>query len=80
MTLRPALRPALCCLLLSVAAIAGAQESQAPPIDFNQFKPYTKDADEGDYLLNPPYSNAPELTPRADVPKGKVIQFTMQST
>lgn len=74
------LRPLVCCLLLSATAVAGAQEAQAPPIDFSQFKPYTKDADEGDYLLDAPYANAPELTPRPEVPKGKVIQFTMQST
>ena len=53
---------------------------QAPPIDFTHFKPYTLAADEGDYLLLPPYKNAPELTPNPNVPKGTVYRFTMDST
>jgi len=65
------------CLALMVAGVAAAE---APPIDFTQFKPYTAQADEGDYLLTPPYANAPELTPQDNVPKGKVYRFTMNST
>lgn len=45
-------------------------KSLAPPIDAS---------DEGDYRIAPPYSNAPELTPRSDVPKGEVHRFTMKS-
>lgn len=36
-------------------------------------------AGDGDYRLAPPYSNAPELTPRDNVPKGMVYRFTMDS-
>ena len=35
-------------------------------------------AGEGDYQLKPPYAPAPEQTPRPDVPKGKVVKFTLQ--
>lgn len=34
---------------------------------------------DGDYRLAPPFSNAPELTPRDGVPKGAVYRFTMDS-
>ena len=34
---------------------------------------------EGDFQLKPPYAPAPEQTLRADVPKGKVVKFTLQS-
>jgi len=34
---------------------------------------------EGDFQIKPPYAPAPEQTPRPDVPKGKVVKFTMQS-
>lgn len=68
---------ASCCLALALAGIAAAE---APPVDFSKFKPWTPAADEGDYVIAPPYANAPELTPRDDVPKGKVYQFTMNST
>ena len=36
-------------------------------------------AGEGDYLIKPPYAPAPELKVRPEVPKGKVVKFTMQS-
>ena len=36
-------------------------------------------AGDGDYRVAPPYSNAPELTPRDNVPKGMVYRFTMDS-
>ncbi len=32
---------------------------------------------DGDYLLRPPYTAAPEQTPRSDVPKGRVEKFTL---
>lgn len=54
--------------------------AQAPAIDFTKFAPYTPKANEGDYIIAPPYANAPELTPRDGVPKGQVYQFTMNST
>lgn len=37
-------------------------------------------AGEGDFRLAPPYADAPELTPRADVPKGSVYKLVMEST
>lgn len=68
---------AACCLAITAAGIASAE---APPVDFSKFKPWTANANEGDYLITPPYANAPEMTPRDNVPKGKVYQFTMNST
>ena len=37
------------------------------------------DSGEGDYLVKPPYSPAPEQTPQPDVPKGRVVQFAMKA-
>ena len=34
-------------------------------------------AGNGDYLVKPPYAPAPEQTPRADVPKGRIEKFTL---
>ncbi len=65
---------------------AGASSScsaltlQAPPIDFSKFAPWTPGAGDGDYIIGPPYANAPELTPRDGIPKGMVYRFTMEST
>lgn len=69
-------------LALGVLAIslAGMAAAEAPPVDFSKFAPWTLSADKGDYVIAPPYANAPELTPREGVPKGKVYQFTMNST
>lgn len=52
---------------------------QAPPLDLSGYKPYAPGVGAGDYILRPPYANAPELTARPDVPKGTVIHFTMDS-
>jgi iron(III)-enterobactin esterase len=56
-----------------------ASTKQAPPIDFTKFKPYSPKSNEGDYIIGAPYADAPELTVRADVPKGMVYRFTMDS-
>jgi len=64
--------------LLLTASLALAQE--APPVDFKKFVPWTAKADEGDYLVESPYADAPELKRRDDVPHGMVHQFTMNST
>jgi enterochelin esterase-like enzyme len=37
------------------------------------------DSGEGDFLIKPPYSPAPEQTPRPEVPKGRVVQFMMKT-
>ncbi len=37
----------------------------------------TPGAGDGDYLLKPSYAPAPEQTPRPEVPKGNVVQFTL---
>lgn len=63
---------------LVIALLIGGH--QAPPIDFTKFQPYTAKADVGDFLIDAPYANAPELNKREGVPEGKVIQFTMNST
>ncbi len=34
-------------------------------------------AGNGDFLVKPPYAPAPEQTPRADVPKGRIEKFTL---
>jgi iron(III)-enterobactin esterase len=40
---------------------------------------WTPDAGDGDYSIAPPYASAPEQTPRDDVPKGRVVRFTLNS-
>ncbi|HVR83521.1 MAG TPA: alpha/beta hydrolase-fold protein [Planctomycetota bacterium] len=62
------------------SAITVAESQQAPPVDFTKFSPWTAKADEGDYVLGPPYANAPELTPKDGVPKGMVFHLTINST
>jgi len=73
------IRTAFCTLMVSAAALALAQD-QAPPVDFTKFAPWTAKSDVGDYVVGPPYANAPELTRRDNVPHGMVHRFTMEST
>jgi enterochelin esterase-like enzyme len=42
-------------------------------------RPYASGRGDGDYSIGPDYTPAPEQTPRAGVPQGKVIEFTMHS-
>ena len=49
-------------------------------IDLIHFAPYTPKSGEGNFIIGPTYTNAPELTAKDGVPKGKVYQFTMEST
>jgi len=79
MTVRTSIRAFSCGLALLVSTIGVAQNQQAPPVDLTKFAPWTAAADEGDYVLGPPYANAPELTPKEGVPKGMVYHFTMNS-
>ena len=60
-------------------AVLLALAAQGPFVDTARLVPYTKTADVGDYSIRPPYANAPELTLRDGVPKGRVVQFTMDS-
>jgi len=63
---------------LFVTALA-CSALQAPPIDLSKFTPYSATAGEGDYIINPPYQNAPELTADPAVPKGRIVRFFMDS-
>jgi enterochelin esterase family protein len=67
-----------CLLTVSVAAF-GVAQNQSPPVDFTKFAPWTAKADQGDYLVAPPYADAPELTKRDNVPHGMVHRFSMNS-
>jgi hypothetical protein len=80
MNVRTRIQTATCCLALFVSAISDAQNQQAPPVDFTKFSPWSASANEGDYVLGPPYANAPELTPKDGVPKGMVHHITLNST
>src|SRR5215470_8520385 len=56
-------------------------KTSAPPrMDVPHLPVLTPGAGDGDYRIGPPYAPAPELTPKDNVPKGKVYRFTMQST
>lgn len=63
------------CLVLPV--LLSSLQSQPDPAKLPTWTPKSGD---GDYRVAPPYSNAPELTVRADVPKGVVFKFVMNST
>lgn len=67
------------CVAVTAAGLAAAR-AEAPPVDFTKFQPYTPAADKGDYVIAPPYADAPELKVRDDVPKGKIYRFVMDST
>lgn len=77
------------CLAAGLNPLLGGQSAwaQTPTspnqgwvMDISKLTPFTPGAGEGDYIIQPPYTNAPELTPRDDVPKGTVYHFTMNST
>lgn len=65
--------------LLSTLSFAAPATLQAPPIDFTKFAPYTATAGDGDFVINPPYKDAPELTARDNVRRGTVFRFVMDS-
>lgn len=65
--------------------VAHYRGGPATPEDFAEMAklaalpPLAAHAGKGDYLTRPPYSPAPEQTPRADVPKGRVVQLTLNA-
>lgn len=63
----------------STSAFILPRSSQAPPLDLSKYVPLTEKSGDGDFLIAPPYSNAPELSPRKDVPKGRIYHFQMDS-
>lgn len=79
---------ALGCLVLglTISGMAGvsAQDSSAKPqptlADLANLPLLMPNSGDGDFRIAPPYSDAPELKPRDDVPKGMVYHFTMNST
>ena len=74
---------ALAGLMLALNLSVAAQDAPNPAVletaKLNSLPLYTTGAGDGDYRLAPPYANAPELTPRPDVPKGKITRFFMES-
>lgn len=79
------MRTGYLCGLAVLAAVStatgliGVRLRQAPPMDLSQYQAYTPRADIGNYFIEPPYHDAPELTTRENVPKGKVIPLEMNS-
>ncbi len=51
------------CLLWCACTASKTTGAQAPPIDLSKFVPLMARAGDGDYIIGPPYANAPELTP-----------------
>jgi len=68
------------CYLSALMSLVGSAYAQGPTLDLSKYKPYSPKADQGNFVLSPPFANAPELTPRSDVPKGKTYQFIMESS
>lgn len=65
-------------MLNALSLLLAAQDTPAL-VDTARLAPYTAKADVGDFFLKPPYANAPELTAREAVAKGRVVTFTMDS-
>lgn len=70
---------ALCSATILTSLFASSY-SQAPPVDLSRFQLYTATSGVGDYIIAPPYKDAPELAYRAAVPHGHTFHFTMKST
>ena len=67
--------------LLAFGLLGQQPPASAPwSMDLSQFKPYGYNKGEGNYVIAPMYTNAPELTAQDSVPKGKVYEFTVKST
>lgn len=79
-------------LLLSVAALpvsaaeagvatppAPTKKAQLPPLPVSAVASPARTTDGVEFIIGPDYAYAPELTARADVPKGTVHDFTMNS-
>ena len=85
--MRVARRVAGLCLTASVGLLCGisgafAQTENAATREIakmSELPLWTPSADIGDYRLDPPYSNASELTAKDGVPKGTVYRFVMDS-
>ncbi|MCE9557752.1 MAG: esterase family protein, partial [Armatimonadetes bacterium] len=67
-------------LSLVLTQSAGPKVRPVPVVDVANLPTYGGGLSDGDYALSQPYANAKELTARANVPKGKLLQFTMEST
>jgi len=67
-----------CATMLSTVEMK-IDQGQNPIFDLAKFAPYTPKSGDGDYTIAPPYANPPEMTPRADVPKGTIYRFVMDS-
>ena len=70
--------PRFACLaaLLSLTSAWSPASAAAAPAKKDAAK---KELADGDFKIAPPYTKAPELTVKDDVPKGKVHEFTMSS-
>ncbi|WP_395093500.1 alpha/beta hydrolase [Armatimonas sp.] len=65
---------------LLALGLLGQQVAAPSVIDITKFKPYASKLGEGNYVIAPMYTNAPELTAQDGVPKGTVSSFTIKST
>ncbi|WP_395140552.1 alpha/beta hydrolase [Armatimonas sp.] len=65
---------------LLALGLLGQQAAAPSVIDITKFKPYGYNRGDGNYVIAPMYTNAPELTAQDSVPKGKVYDFVMKST
>jgi enterochelin esterase-like enzyme len=86
-----AVRAAVLSAILGLAAIAGAQDTpapaaappakkaKAPPLPISPVASPARTQDNVEFIIGPDYAYAPELTARAGVPQGKVVEFTMNS-
>lgn len=71
---------AACCVLTAIGSAAVAGPGDPPPLaEIGRRPVLVPGMGDGDYMIAPPYANAPELTPRDGVPKGMVYHFTMDS-
>ncbi len=89
------LRLFACCLLASPQTPSGPAAAQAPRPAFPTRDPHTpgyvaakelpdgavpSPTADGNFIIGPTHTPAPEMTAQPDVPQGTVIEFTMNST
>lgn len=61
------------------APTPGATKAKAPPRPLSKVPSPARTKDNVEFVIGPDYAWAPELAVRTDVPKGKLIEFTMNS-
>lgn len=69
----------LVCAAALVGCLMGVNQTRAAAASATSKEPAVSNEGDGDFRIGPAYTNAPELKPRDDAPKGTIHEFTMNS-